>query len=82
MAFKFLFLLGEATEFGLSHFHIAAKIYAVVVIAFSGTQINLTHATVLRTVGAFLNHSVFKDVDKVGEFETTNSAVTLRTDSC
>ena len=66
----------------MSHLDIATKIHAIAVIAFSGTQMDLADATVLRTVGAFLDHSVAEDVDKVGKLETTNSAVTLRAGSC
>jgi hypothetical protein len=45
-------------------------------VAFSRTKMNLTHAVMFRTATAFLNYSVSKVVEEVGEFETSGSAVT------
>jgi hypothetical protein len=37
---------------------------------------DLTRTIVFHTVTAFLNYSVSEDVNKVGEFETSGSAIT------
>jgi hypothetical protein len=42
---------------------------------------DLTDAAIFGAVKALLNHNISKDVDKVGEFETTNSTITLRAGS-
>jgi hypothetical protein len=60
----------------LSHFDVAPLILAVTMVAFSRTKMNLTHAVMFRTATAFLNYSVSKVVEEVGEFETSGSAVT------
>jgi hypothetical protein len=38
--------------------------------------VNLAYAVVFRIATAFLNHSISKVVEEVGEFETAGSAVT------
>jgi hypothetical protein len=38
--------------------------------------VNLVCAIVFHTVTILLNYSVSEDVDKVGEFETSGSAIT------
>jgi hypothetical protein len=37
--------------------------------------VNLAHVVVFRIAAAFLNHSVSKVVEEVGEFETSGSAI-------
>jgi hypothetical protein len=44
------------------------------VVIFSGTKIHLTDQIMLRAVAVFLNYSVSKNVDKVGEVKTASSA--------
>lgn len=41
---------------------------------------NLTHAIVLRTIAVFLDYDVSEGVDRVGEFKTADSAITITND--
>jgi hypothetical protein len=38
--------------------------------------VNLIHAVMFHTAAAFLNYSVSKVIEEVGEFETSGSTVT------
>jgi hypothetical protein len=49
---------------------------AVIVVTLSRAKVNLVCAIVFHTVTILLNYSVSEDVDKVGEFETSGSAIT------
>jgi hypothetical protein len=75
LTLEFLFLLGETTELRLSHFDVAPLILAITVVTLSGAKVNLAYAVVFRTAAAFLNHSISKIVEEVGEFETSGGAV-------
>jgi uncharacterized membrane protein len=76
LAFKFLLLFSKTTELRLSHLNVVPLILAVVVVAFSRAKMNLTYAVMLYTATAFLDYSVSEVVEKVGEFETSGSAIT------
>jgi len=47
------------------------------VVAFSGAKMNLADAVVFDTTATFLNHSVSKIVEEIGEFETASGAVAV-----
>jgi hypothetical protein len=76
LTFKFLFLLGKTAELRLSHLDVAPLVLAVTVVALSRTKVNLIRAIVFHTVAAFLDYGISEDVDEVGEFETSDSAIT------
>jgi uncharacterized membrane protein len=75
LALEFLFLLGKTTKLGLSHLDVVPLILAVIVVAFSGTKMNLVHAVVFHIAATFLDYSVSEIVEEVGEFETSGSAI-------
>ena len=52
----------------------------VVIVAFSRTKVNLIYTIVLRTIAIFLDYNVSKGVDRVGEFKTAGSAITITND--
>ena len=52
----------------------------VVIVAFSRTKVNLIYTIVLRIITIFLDYNVSKGVDRVGEFKTTDSAITITND--
>jgi len=49
----------------------------VVIVAFSRTKVNLIYTIVLRIITIFLDYNVSKDVDRVSEFKTTDSAIMI-----
>jgi uncharacterized membrane protein len=76
LTLKFLFLLSKTTELRLSYLNVAPLILAVVVVAFSRAEMNLIDTVMLYTTTTLLDHDVSKVVKEVGEFETSDSAIT------
>jgi uncharacterized membrane protein len=76
LAFEFLFLLSKTAKLRLSHFNVVLLILAVIVVAFSRTKINLIDMVVFHITTILLNYSISKVIKEVGEFETSDSAIT------
>ena len=75
--FKFLLLFSKTIELRLSYLNVVLLVLVVTIVVFSQTKVNLIHTIILRTITIFLDYNVSKDVDRVSEFKTTDSAIMI-----
>ena len=74
---KFLFLFSKIAKLRLGHFNIVLLVLVVIVVIFSGAEMNLTDAVMFNITATFLDYSISEVIEEIGKFETASSTITI-----